>query len=218
VQSVLDGIPQLGARTISNSLPHIPRNHASVRLDNHQPFNTTLKLLSRNKNSLVWTQRSLSELIWSTEASLAAYVKMVVVDIIAALQLNGVVIVQEEVTIHSLRPDLLVLIHNGNRIGVVEVKTPDADGGSSILDNAEVHGQMYDYLRRLEEYFGLEYVFGVLTTYTGWRVFWLPTANAAANSDKLVHAHTAPASTVQSEDDVFTKEEQEIEPEVVNRY
>lgn len=103
--------------------------------------------------------------------------KLVLDDIIIALQLQGTVIMQEEVTVHSLQPNLLVLIHKHYPIGVVEIKTP----GSEVLNNSKVHGQMYDYMVRLKMYFGVETVFGIITTYEQWRVFWLHDACGTAS-------------------------------------
>lgn len=110
------------------------------------------------------------------------YVRLVLDDIIVALQLQNIVLMQEEVTIHSLRPDLLVLIYQSHPIGVVEVKAPSS---STVLDNKKVHGQMYDYLNRLKMYFGVDKVFGIITTYEQWRVFWLSDSCGAASSGIL---------------------------------
>lgn len=64
-------------------------------------------------------------------------------------------------------------------IGVVEVKKP---GNGGALQNPYVQGQIFDYMLRLKSFFGLEHVFGILSSYKEWRIYWLPSSNVAAGA------------------------------------
>ena len=55
---------------------------------------------------------------------------------------------------------------------MVEVKTPST---KNILENHYVAGQLYDYMMRLRSFYGLKAVFGIMTTYSAWRICWLAT-------------------------------------------
>jgi hypothetical protein len=133
------------------------------------------------RRSKAWVLADKVFLEWSSEASLVSHVCVLLQDIIAALLLDPRISVMEEVTIHSLKPDLLVLCDGQYPIGVVEIKPPHEE----IFTNTKVHGQIFDYMRRLREYFGLEEVFGIVATYAQWRVYWLSDSESAASSDRL---------------------------------
>jgi hypothetical protein len=78
----------------------------------------------------------------------------------------------------------------GVPIGVVQVKKP----GNDILLNPLVVGQLFDYMLRLQSYFGLEHVFGLVSTYEKWRVCWLPLSESAATATSTTEAEDEDAS------------------------
>ncbi len=53
------------------------------------------------------------------------------------------------------------------------------------MASKRVHGQIYDYMLRLRHFFGQQLVFGIVTTYNEWRVYWLPDCNDAAGKDVI---------------------------------
>ena len=56
----------------------------------------------------------------------------------------------------------------GRPIGVILIKEPHP----TILDDKLVYGQIFDYMHNLKVYFGLQYCFGILSTYNQWRILW----------------------------------------------
>jgi hypothetical protein len=71
---------------------------------------------------------------------------------------------------------------SGVPIGVVEVKKHKEN--SEVLSKESVHGQIYDYMLRLKSFHGLQHVFGIVSTFSQWRIYWLPECDevAAASS------------------------------------
>lgn len=82
--------------------------------------------------------------------------------------------------------NFLLCIVEGVPIGVFEVKRSGAD--AEVMASAAVHGQMYDHLMRLKNFHGLKHVFGILSTYTSWRIFWLPNPNTDTYAAQTVCA------------------------------
>jgi len=98
--------------------------------------------------------------------------------------------------------------------GVIEVKTPKKDAG--VLESPFLAGQLYDYMMLLRSFYGLQSIFGVMTTYSEWRICWLDTSEsrslAAATSlpPARGEADTAAGSSLKSlldDEDVNTTEE-----------
>ena len=67
---------------------------------------------------------------------------------------------------------------------MVEVKTPST---KKILESHQVAGQLYDYMMRLRSFYGLQAVFGIMTTYCEWRICWLDTtiSRQLASTDRI---------------------------------
>ena len=104
--------------------------------------------------------------------------------------------------------------------GVIEVKTPKPDG--RVLDSPLLAGQLYDYMMLLRSFYGLQSIFGVMTTYYEWRICWLDTSESKslASATSLPHvrgeADTAGSSLkslLDDEDVDTTNEEDEAEGE-----
>ncbi|MCL4419222.1 hypothetical protein M1146_03920 [Patescibacteria group bacterium] len=70
-------------------------------------------------------------------------------------------------------------------IGVVEVKKPPTERYSySVLSNENVLGQLFDYMKQLENFFGLQNIFGIVTDYVSWRICWLDYQNSRTASSR----------------------------------
>jgi hypothetical protein len=140
-----------------------------------------------------------SQMYYMNEQSISRLVSLALDDIIAALPVDsrvrwlegcnlGVLMGELDTRAKNV-PDLIVVRdEEGRLLGVVEVKIPDperpADAKKKVrtvmASVSEVVGQIYDYLVLAKEHFGQRFVFGILTTYAGWRVCWLPTADEMA--------------------------------------
>jgi hypothetical protein len=46
-----------------------------------------------------------------------------------------------------------------------------------------LHGQIFDYMRCVKTFFGVEHVFGILTTYSEWRFYWFVESDHYAAAD-----------------------------------
>ena len=71
--------------------------------------------------------------------------------------------------------------NRGIPVGVCEVKRP----GKHIMNSPYIFGQIYDYMLRLRTFHGLKHVFGIVSTYEQWRLFWLEDCCDAAISTVL---------------------------------
>lgn len=69
-------------------------------------------------------------------------------------------------------------------IGLLQVKTPSESAtGTDPLHDVHVQGQMLNYLYSMHACAGVQYCFGILSSYQGWRVCWLPGADSMASAD-----------------------------------
>jgi hypothetical protein len=106
---------------------------------------------------------------------------MVMVDAIEAAGLLNELKCQEDLGVFNETPDIWVVTSRGIPVGVIEVKRPD----DKIMEEPLAHGQIYDYMLRLRSFHGLKHVFGIVTTYKQWRVYWLPSTDPIAASDTI---------------------------------
>ena len=111
---------------------------------------------------------------FANEAHIASFILSYITDICNAYGVD--MDVMPEVAVVSLRPDIWLVLINRLPVGVIEVKKP----GGDPLSNAKVHRQILNYLLQIRCFHGLRYVFGILTTYSKWRVVWLPDCDRAA--------------------------------------
>jgi len=68
--------------------------------------------------------------------------------------------------------DLWAVSANGFPFGVVEVKRPNLNG-SSIMNNPGMLGQLLDYMKLTQSFYGLVDVYGIFTDYNEWRIVWI---------------------------------------------
>jgi hypothetical protein len=77
---------------------------------------------------------------------------------------------------------------SGTPIGAIDVRTPPrTPDAHDILDDTDsaVLGELFDIMMELKDAFGLQQVFGILTTSVGWRIVWFDDheSNTLAEAD-----------------------------------
>jgi hypothetical protein len=185
----------------------------------HTAVQSRLGVLNEIAGDIAWHRDSVSAvylelngreaLSYSNESAVALFVRAVLRDIMNGHpNLRGVVSIDTEVTVASLRPDIMVLSINSLPIGFCEVKKPGIMYNvDTALHRPEILGQAYDYAMELRHLHGLQWAFVILTTFTHWRVLWLDDdagnygAQLAALDDESV---AAPRSTVATPPPVCT--------------
>lgn len=183
------GIPPLGKRSGSKSKDSVSKEKHDdavvIEKKNDEAFGLLSdEILSRLPATSVWVNFDENgELDWGSESDIQGFVKNVLQAAIRTLGLTGTIKCFNELSIFDLRPDIWLICSDGVPIGVVEVKKPDK---SDILRNEYVQGQLFDYMLRLKSFFGLEHVFGILSTYEEWRICWMPQSQKAAVATKIV--------------------------------
>jgi hypothetical protein len=123
----------------------------------------------------IWSQHQTGGLeSWGSESDIQGFVKIVLTDAIFAVGLKNRLHCFNELSVFSIRPDIWIVVNNrGVPVGVCEVKTP----GSSIMESDIIHGQIFDYMLQLRSFHGLKHVFGIVSTYKQWRIYWLNDKN-----------------------------------------
>jgi hypothetical protein len=121
---------------------------------------------------------------YSSESDVQGFVKLLMNDVITAAGLSKRLCLFNEIAFNAMRPDIWVFEVIRDRalnipIGNIEVKK-----SSNELTNKTSIGQLFDYLLQLRVHHGRNEVFGILTSYTGWRIVWLPDTQAAAECDR----------------------------------
>lgn len=183
-------LPDLKFEGGTPSNPSISQDHKPL----DQYYESTFKLLdafSPTKLSLESPSTILSfagrkgYVNWSGgEASIQKLVASVLTDVIGLAGLDDILDCCEEYGLKSIRADIWIIRKKGIPIGVVEIKRPHTDAcESDIINNEKVLGQLYDYMKRLESFFGIVNVFGILTNYEDWRICWF--ANKSATFEHL---------------------------------
>ena len=183
------GLPEWSFVGGTSSEPSVSQDHEPAQyyesqfklLDNFFPSDSSLKLPSN-----ILANAGGKKVTWSGgETSIQRLVTSVLTDVIRLAGLDDELICCEEYGLKSIRADIWIIRKKGIPIGVVEIKRPHTHPcDSNIIDNEKVLGQLYDYMKRLESFFGISHVFGILTNYEDWRICWF--ANESATSDQLL--------------------------------
>lgn len=170
------GLPPLGMSAGSGSVSS--SNHSSVEKTVRQfgqlGGNVMVWNSSRSSTLYSYLRPERLELDYGSEADVATFVFAALLDIClghAELRRRSV-FMKKELTVVSLRPDVMIFSVNNLPVGFCEVKRPNPNGRNP-LDNTRVLGQSYDYAMELRHRHGLRWAFVLLTTYTHWRVLWL---------------------------------------------
>ena len=165
-------------------------DHEEATLEEKVFERLPVKTRSSQHTSAIWTAHNVSAiggniLEWSSESSVAAYVRFVLEHLFFAASFNDLTCHQELSLFDQQKPDIVIICEFDVPIGVVEVKT---SAKTSPLSKEKVLGQVFDYLVHLKNYTGRRDVFGILTTYHEWRVVWLPECDEAARSTETTPA------------------------------
>ncbi len=177
---------------MSNGLPPLgaPRGSASSPSENTSHIPATLHVCefslvqnipwSPQQTSAIWATAHTGYLrSWGSEREIQTAVTLVLQDLISSVGLEDMLRCYQELSIFKLRADIWIVVDaTGVPVGVVEVKKP----GKKIMQSDYVHGQIYDYMMRLRSFHGLKHVFGIVSTYNQWRVYWLNDCNEIAQS------------------------------------
>ena len=174
------GLPAL-VPMLSHSEPSIPPAFL------HPPVKPVLKefglltedlwrviYFSEGTISTCWHDVKNETVEYAAENDVAHRTVLVLRDLISALGLGCKVF--SEVGTFGVRPDLWVLTVHNTPVGVVEVKRPDKERkavGDTILDQTTVLGELYDFALQLPNFYGVQPVFALLTTFETWQVCWL---------------------------------------------
>eukprot|EP00298_Acanthocystis_sp_HF-20_P016845 c21604_g1_i1.p1 GENE.c21604_g1_i1~~c21604_g1_i1.p1 ORF type:complete len:507 (+),score=50.08 c21604_g1_i1:35-1522(+) len=128
--------------------------------------------------------------IFNNEDDVKYYVRCLLNDVI---KLTGLDLqITSELTMLQMRSDLWVLTKNNVPVTIIEVKLPNKEG---VSQKPRIAGQLLDYMLRLKLFYGVEDVFGLISTYNEWRVFWLPSPRT---DEVAAFTHPNQASTLHS--------------------
>eukprot|EP01041_Mallomonas_annulata_P010367 gene10367-21629_t len=105
------------------------------------------------------------------EFDLRTYVFVVIQELLIAVNLQRIFSISSEITLETLMPDILVLRHVkecDQPVCCILIKNPL----SKDLEARQSIAELLDQMLRLRVLHGRNEVFGIITTYTGWRIAW----------------------------------------------
>jgi hypothetical protein len=123
--------------------------------------------------------------VWNSESDIQRHVHNILQEINNSYLKDKSLEIYSQTCISSalqnLVADLSVIKSpDGNVLGVVEVKKP----ATRCLSNKMVVTQITNYMQELHYTYSTQYVFGITTTYSKWKIYWL------SNADNLAKATT----------------------------
>mmetsp|Transcript_24421 Transcript_24421/g.35886 ORF Transcript_24421/g.35886 Transcript_24421/m.35886 type:complete len:594 (+) Transcript_24421:43-1824(+) len=177
-----DGLPRLSPE-ISYSFPYIPKPAE------HLPCDRVIKsmwLLDIGEHITEYRRNRVLNgeplLCYRNESDIVFYVRVFLLDIIAAMKLN--VYVRTRISVTQIRPDICVLSVAKHLIGVVEVKKP----GENILLQPTVMGDLFDEMLLVEGFYRMGPVCGILTSAEEWMVAWFPGDSTCFTDGKWLYS------------------------------
>ncbi|EGG20804.1 hypothetical protein DFA_00669 [Cavenderia fasciculata] len=177
----IDGLPKLEPKYNSPLLWNQPTptniNSKLVVRDftniNYPPDQDTLS------TSTIWISSENESLVWYNFACIYYHFRHILIELIDNVGLRQHLWCTNDSSITGLQPDVWVIVTmSGLPIGVVGIKEPK----NNNMANEEVHDQIFNYMERLRSYTGQKNVFGIVTCYEQWRVYWLPDSDHSASS------------------------------------
>lgn len=192
-----NGLPPLGPQRGSNSTASLNDGHRVAKLL-ERSF-AKVKDLHLSGGRSIWVSKQQGAMdSFLNERKIQMLVRNVISDAITAVGLVEQLACEEEMSIFRVKPDIWILTKStGIPVGVVEVKIPDPEK----MDNGLIHGQIYDYMARLESFYGLQHVFGIVSTYQQWRICWFPSSDNAARATEIEpQPKVAPQSESENEE------------------
>jgi hypothetical protein len=179
-----EGLPPLADRAYSKSASSIPKDHQAA-VATPGVFNAVTDLqLARVPSSLKAFVGKLKAVPFATEADVELLTSLLLNDIIHSLgdtchQMQ----LHHQLSVTELRPDIMAVKFEGRPVGMIEIKVPSRN--NNVMDDARVHGSMFDYLTMLREVGGAHRGLCVLATYDSFRVGWLEESNAMASASTV---------------------------------
>ncbi|RUS16579.1 hypothetical protein BC937DRAFT_91054 [Endogone sp. FLAS-F59071] len=116
---------------------------------------------------------------YASEADIAKYVSDALDDIIFTMGMSKDISLHAEIGFRDVRPDIWLINCNGSPVGFIEIKKPS----NKIMNDPVMAGQVFDYLKLLESFYGIKFQFGIVSTYVHWRFFWLSGTDAEAQQN-----------------------------------
>lgn len=171
--------PPVTAQCNKNS--YTKSKHIKVDLVSEGTFGILQVSPSEKKCSVACNFQFQPPIQYSSESDLQSYVRSLMKDMVTAIGFQDSISIISERGIASFRADFWVVLQGGIPIGAIEVKLP----GVNVLNEPRVLGQIFDYMLRLRNYYGIRQVFGLVTTFEEWRVVWLPDTDVAATAGNL---------------------------------
>jgi hypothetical protein len=143
------------------------------------------------------------ELHFTSQSDIVFYVRCYLNCILGAMSLS-LRIQATEIAVKHIRSGICVLWMDHQVVGIVQMKTPGSgSGGSSILLQPTVLGDLFDQMLLVEGFYGMGPVCGILTTGEEWLVAWFDADQALLSetlSDPLVRTHEKKTSSSHSSD------------------
>lgn len=148
-----------------------------------------LPLAPQEDGDVMWSEfrkqerRGGSSLSYTTEESIATYVRMVLEDmpLDALLGQEYWLTVDPQLQTGKSKPRLWVVQRRGRPVGAVKVKQP----GVNAMTHTNILGELYDHMMTLRSFEGLDHVYGILSSYKQWRFCWLEDTDADAVATPL---------------------------------
>lgn len=165
---------------------------------------------------------------WDHETDIRTIVKMALEDCARAASVFENLNISQEVPFGSVvkknenRTDLAIVkikSRYGLPTAAVEIKKPPNDSQKKEFDMEDAQ-QIVQYMYDLRCAFGVRFVFGILTTYSKWRIFWFEDSNDAIMCDdsesfkELCAPSPSPSPTAIAENDkeIYADKEAKIQP------
>ncbi|CAG8635828.1 5991_t:CDS:2 [Paraglomus brasilianum] len=182
-----DGLPLLGGPVGLESSSSKNESHEEADIINSK-FSLINDLSLAKTPSTIWlTYKNSGHLSYASEADIANYVNMVLRDTIHAMGRSDDIMLYAEMGFCNQRPDIWVICCNGLPVGFIEIKKPSG----AIMDEPLLAGQVFDYLMLLKSFYGIEFQFGIISTYELWRVFWLHKTDPVAQMNTVSKPQSA---------------------------
>lgn len=179
---VFQRLPQLGPRVMTSGGGNSVGSRKAAPCKGLESAFSLVPIKWSKTTSSLWVKSKRhpnNELHNGTEADIGSHCKTLLEDIAASIPaLEQKLVFTEQMSITGLSPDVWLLAADGLPVGIMEVKRP----GENVLSDQQVLGQLLNYMRLLRSAFGVQHVFGIITTYSEWRVCWLPDNDSAAQA------------------------------------
>ena len=178
------GWPPLANKTGSLSTSHIDKKRvASSMSSTDSEFGIFKGVRVRHNYQHLWDDfENLSRgegLPNGSENEIQMHVTSALNQILYEVDVTNVLNVRTELQVAGSKSDCWIIDRNsGYPICAVEVKKPS----ETVLENEYVNGQVFDYMRTVQSFYGVQHVFGVISTYKEWKICWFPESNKFAQA------------------------------------